>query len=198
MTSAEVGRCHGDGGRRDGGAVLGAALLLLPPLPGPAGAAGPAPGTGGRAAGTGPRLTPFCSPLGQAERQVELQRVRAAPGLAQGEGRGLRPRRAPPPRSPRCPPRCLSPQVYGRGSGRDCRHHVQKLNSLQGEAEEAIARTARYGTGGGGRGTAHTAGSRTVSTAGGWAGCRPCLPLPVMSGSFISWPGVLLLTRDFF
>nr|XP_047913277.1 MRN complex-interacting protein [Anser cygnoides] len=34
-------------------------------------------------------------------------------------------------------------KVYGRGSGRDCRHHVQKLNSLQGEAEEAIARTAR-------------------------------------------------------
>ncbi|XP_035194457.1 MRN complex-interacting protein isoform X2 [Oxyura jamaicensis] len=34
-------------------------------------------------------------------------------------------------------------KVYGRGSGRDCRHHVQKLNSLQGEAEEAIARTTR-------------------------------------------------------
>eukprot|EP00075_Anas_platyrhynchos_P035057 XP_027324310.1 MRN complex-interacting protein [Anas platyrhynchos] len=34
-------------------------------------------------------------------------------------------------------------KVYGRGSGRDCRHHVQKLNSLQAEAEEAIARTAR-------------------------------------------------------
>ncbi|XP_010146444.1 PREDICTED: UPF0544 protein C5orf45 homolog, partial [Eurypyga helias] len=32
--------------------------------------------------------------------------------------------------------------VYGQGSGRDCRHHVQKLNSLQGEAEEAIAWTS--------------------------------------------------------
>lgn len=110
VTSAEVGRCHGDGGRRDGGAVLGAALLLLPPLPGPAGAAGPAPGTGGRAAGTGPRLTPFCSPLGQAERQVELQRVRAAPGLAQGEGRGLRPRRARPPPALRAALRAASPR----------------------------------------------------------------------------------------
>ncbi|NWZ20719.1 MRNIP protein, partial [Asarcornis scutulata] len=69
-------------------------------------------------------------------------------------------------RPPRCPPRCLSPQVYGRGSGRDCRHHVQKLNSLQGEAEEAIARTARYGRGG----TAGARLTRTVSTAGGWAG----------------------------
>ncbi|NXP71595.1 MRNIP protein, partial [Ramphastos sulfuratus] len=29
-------------------------------------------------------------------------------------------------------------QIYGQGSGRDCRHHVQKLNLLQGEAEEAI------------------------------------------------------------
>lgn len=34
-------------------------------------------------------------------------------------------------------------QVYGQGSGRDCRLHVQKLNLLQGEAEEAAARTAR-------------------------------------------------------
>ncbi|NWH59165.1 MRNIP protein, partial [Geococcyx californianus] len=30
-------------------------------------------------------------------------------------------------------------QVYGQGSGLDCRRHVQKLNLLQGEAEEAIA-----------------------------------------------------------
>ncbi|NXR10998.1 MRNIP protein, partial [Semnornis frantzii] len=29
-------------------------------------------------------------------------------------------------------------QIYGQGSGRDCRHHVQKLNLLQGEAEEAV------------------------------------------------------------
>ncbi|NXL42183.1 MRNIP protein, partial [Podilymbus podiceps] len=34
-------------------------------------------------------------------------------------------------------------QVYGQGSGLDCRHHVQKLNLLQGEAEEAISRTSR-------------------------------------------------------
>ncbi|NWH78218.1 MRNIP protein, partial [Piaya cayana] len=35
---------------------------------------------------------------------------------------------------------CL--QVYGQGSGLDCRHHVQKLNLLQGEAEEAIGWTS--------------------------------------------------------
>uniref|UniRef100_A0A8D0FDJ5 MRN complex-interacting protein N-terminal domain-containing protein n=1 Tax=Strix occidentalis caurina TaxID=311401 RepID=A0A8D0FDJ5_STROC len=29
-------------------------------------------------------------------------------------------------------------QVYGQGSGLDCRRHVQKLNLLQGEAEEAM------------------------------------------------------------
>ncbi|NXE17661.1 MRNIP protein, partial [Ardeotis kori] len=34
-------------------------------------------------------------------------------------------------------------QIYGEGSGLDCRHHVQKLNLLQGEAEEAIAWTSR-------------------------------------------------------
>ncbi|XP_035746968.1 MRN complex-interacting protein [Egretta garzetta] len=34
-------------------------------------------------------------------------------------------------------------QVYGQGSGLDCRHHVQKLNLLQGEAEEAIDWTSR-------------------------------------------------------
>ncbi|NXR03716.1 MRNIP protein, partial [Sagittarius serpentarius] len=34
-------------------------------------------------------------------------------------------------------------QVYGQGSGLDCRHHVQKLNLLQGEAEEAISWTSR-------------------------------------------------------
>ncbi|NWU52170.1 MRNIP protein, partial [Dromas ardeola] len=33
-------------------------------------------------------------------------------------------------------------QVYGQGSGPDCRHHVQKLNLLQGEAEEAIGWTS--------------------------------------------------------
>ncbi|NWX44341.1 MRNIP protein, partial [Steatornis caripensis] len=33
-------------------------------------------------------------------------------------------------------------QVYGQGSGLDCRHHVQKLNLLQGEAEEAIGWTS--------------------------------------------------------
>uniref|UniRef100_A0A8C2SYM2 MRN complex-interacting protein N-terminal domain-containing protein n=1 Tax=Coturnix japonica TaxID=93934 RepID=A0A8C2SYM2_COTJA len=36
-------------------------------------------------------------------------------------------------------------QLYGQGSGRDCRLHVQKLNLLQGDAEEAAARSARYG-----------------------------------------------------
>ncbi|NXA29269.1 MRNIP protein, partial [Ibidorhyncha struthersii] len=35
-------------------------------------------------------------------------------------------------------------QVYGQGSGLDCRRHVQKLNLLQGEAEEAIGWTSRY------------------------------------------------------
>ncbi|NXL31347.1 MRNIP protein, partial [Glaucidium brasilianum] len=34
-------------------------------------------------------------------------------------------------------------QVYGQGSGLDCRRHVQKLNLLQGEAEEAISWTSR-------------------------------------------------------
>ncbi|NXV83808.1 MRNIP protein, partial [Atlantisia rogersi] len=34
-------------------------------------------------------------------------------------------------------------QVYGQGSALDCRHHVQKLNLLQGEAEEAIGRASR-------------------------------------------------------
>ncbi|NWU12360.1 MRNIP protein, partial [Cephalopterus ornatus] len=34
------------------------------------------------------------------------------------------------------------PQVYGEGSGPDCRHHVQKLNLLQGEAEEALGWTS--------------------------------------------------------
>ncbi|NXU57023.1 MRNIP protein, partial [Turnix velox] len=32
-------------------------------------------------------------------------------------------------------------QLYGQGSGSDCRRHVQKLNLLQGEAEEAIGWT---------------------------------------------------------
>ncbi|NXD83857.1 MRNIP protein, partial [Halcyon senegalensis] len=34
-------------------------------------------------------------------------------------------------------------QIYGQGSGLDCRHHVQKLNLLQGEAEEALGWTSR-------------------------------------------------------
>ncbi|KAM6299608.1 LOW QUALITY PROTEIN: MRN complex-interacting protein [Aegotheles albertisi] len=34
-------------------------------------------------------------------------------------------------------------KIYGQGSGLDCRHHVQKLNLLQGEAEEAIGWTSR-------------------------------------------------------
>ncbi|NXM25275.1 MRNIP protein, partial [Oxyruncus cristatus] len=33
-------------------------------------------------------------------------------------------------------------QVYGQGSAPDCRHHVQKLNLLQGEAEEALGWTS--------------------------------------------------------
>ncbi|NWT01605.1 MRNIP protein, partial [Mionectes macconnelli] len=33
-------------------------------------------------------------------------------------------------------------QVYGQGSGPDCRRHVQKLNLLQGEAEEALGWTS--------------------------------------------------------
>ncbi|NXT78282.1 MRNIP protein, partial [Zapornia atra] len=37
----------------------------------------------------------------------------------------------------------LSAQVYGQGSALDCRHHVQKLNLLQAEAEEAIGRASR-------------------------------------------------------
>ncbi|NWV03059.1 MRNIP protein, partial [Ptilonorhynchus violaceus] len=37
-----------------------------------------------------------------------------------------------------------SVQVYGQGSGVDCRRHVQKLNLLQGEAEEALGWTSWY------------------------------------------------------
>ncbi|NXT61367.1 MRNIP protein, partial [Chaetops frenatus] len=33
-------------------------------------------------------------------------------------------------------------QVYGQGSGLECRRHVQKLNLLQGEAEEALGLTS--------------------------------------------------------
>ncbi|NXB63476.1 MRNIP protein, partial [Struthidea cinerea] len=33
-------------------------------------------------------------------------------------------------------------QVYGQGSGLECRRHVQKLNLLQGEAEEALGWTS--------------------------------------------------------
>lgn len=36
-------------------------------------------------------------------------------------------------------------QVYGQGSGLECRRHVQKLNLLQGEAEEALGWTSWYG-----------------------------------------------------
>ncbi|NWS06161.1 MRNIP protein, partial [Motacilla alba] len=39
----------------------------------------------------------------------------------------------------------LSVQVYGQGSGLECRRHVQKLNLLQGEAEEALGWTSWYG-----------------------------------------------------
>ncbi|NXY02358.1 MRNIP protein, partial [Pteruthius melanotis] len=35
-----------------------------------------------------------------------------------------------------------SVQVYGQGSGLECRRHVQKLNLLQGEAEEALGLTS--------------------------------------------------------
>ncbi|XP_075020853.1 MRN complex-interacting protein isoform X2 [Calonectris borealis] len=42
-----------------------------------------------------------------------------------------------------CGQRQAVQKVYGQGSGLDCRHHVQKLNLLQGEAEEAIHRTSR-------------------------------------------------------
>ncbi|NWW77309.1 MRNIP protein, partial [Climacteris rufus] len=38
--------------------------------------------------------------------------------------------------------RVHSLQVYGQGSGLDCRRHVQKLNLLQGEAEEALGWTS--------------------------------------------------------
>lgn len=67
----------------------------------------------------------------------------APPGtpLAQPYGpafTGLQPRSVP------FPPGCSLSlvfieflQVYGQGSGLDCRRHVQKLNLLQGEAEEA-------------------------------------------------------------
>ncbi|XP_075365554.1 MRN complex-interacting protein isoform X2 [Mycteria americana] len=42
-----------------------------------------------------------------------------------------------------CGQRQAVQKVYGQGSGLDCRHHVQKLNLLQGEAEEAIGWTSR-------------------------------------------------------
>ncbi|KAM9288440.1 MRN complex-interacting protein [Morus bassanus] len=43
-----------------------------------------------------------------------------------------------------CGQRQAVQKVYGQGSGLDCRRHVQKLNLLQGEAEEAIVWTSRY------------------------------------------------------
>ncbi|XP_010177500.1 PREDICTED: UPF0544 protein C5orf45 homolog [Mesitornis unicolor] len=41
-----------------------------------------------------------------------------------------------------CGQRQAGQKVYGQGSGLECRHHVQKLNLLQGEAEEAIRWTS--------------------------------------------------------
>ncbi|XP_068004674.1 MRN complex-interacting protein [Melanerpes formicivorus] len=41
-----------------------------------------------------------------------------------------------------CGQRQAVQKIYGQGSGQDCRRHVQKLNLLQGEAEEAIAWTS--------------------------------------------------------
>ncbi|XP_061858539.1 MRN complex-interacting protein isoform X2 [Colius striatus] len=41
-----------------------------------------------------------------------------------------------------CGQRQALQKVYGQGSGQDCRRHVQKLNLLQGEAEEAIGWTS--------------------------------------------------------
>ncbi|KAG8438969.1 hypothetical protein GDO86_005232 [Hymenochirus boettgeri] len=35
-------------------------------------------------------------------------------------------------------------KIYGQGSGVDCRQHVQKLNMLQGEIQQAADKTARY------------------------------------------------------
>ena len=80
---ARVAMARAGGG--NGAAVLGAAVLLLPPLPSAAGGCGP-----GRGAGCGLRAVtdPLCALLGQAERQVELQRVRPAAGGAEGEGPG--------------------------------------------------------------------------------------------------------------
>ncbi|XP_009890927.1 PREDICTED: UPF0544 protein C5orf45 homolog [Charadrius vociferus] len=43
-----------------------------------------------------------------------------------------------------CGQRQAGQKIYGQGSGLDCRRHVQKLNLLQGEAEEAIGWTSRY------------------------------------------------------
>ncbi|XP_064885876.1 MRN complex-interacting protein isoform X1 [Columba livia] len=42
-----------------------------------------------------------------------------------------------------CGQRQAVQKIYGQGSGPDCRHHVQKLNLLQGKAEEAIGQTHR-------------------------------------------------------
>uniref|UniRef100_A0A8U8B4J2 MRN complex interacting protein n=1 Tax=Geospiza parvula TaxID=87175 RepID=A0A8U8B4J2_GEOPR len=41
-----------------------------------------------------------------------------------------------------CCRRFQGQQVYGQGSGLECRRHVQKLNLLQGEAEEALGWTS--------------------------------------------------------
>uniref|UniRef100_A0A8C3NWR7 MRN complex-interacting protein N-terminal domain-containing protein n=1 Tax=Cyanoderma ruficeps TaxID=181631 RepID=A0A8C3NWR7_9PASS len=41
-----------------------------------------------------------------------------------------------------CGQRQAVQKVYGEGSGLECRHHVQKLNLLQGEAEEALGWTS--------------------------------------------------------
>ncbi|CAN8189938.1 unnamed protein product [Coccothraustes coccothraustes] len=42
-----------------------------------------------------------------------------------------------------CGQRQAVQKVYGQGSGLECRRHVQKLNLLQGEAEEALGWTSR-------------------------------------------------------
>ncbi|XP_065705150.1 MRN complex-interacting protein isoform X2 [Patagioenas fasciata] len=42
-----------------------------------------------------------------------------------------------------CGQRQAVQKIYGQGSGLDCRHHVQKLNLLQGKAEETIGQTYR-------------------------------------------------------
>lgn len=102
---------------------------------------------------------PLCALPGQAQRAVELQRVRPAAGRAEGEGSPTPSAACAGPGShlgcrltsccaPLAAPSALwlihSVQVYGQGSGLECRRHVQKLNLLQGEAEEALGWTSWY------------------------------------------------------